>query len=123
MKLAAEAKADAKYIICNADEGEPGTFKDREILSKVPYKVLTAMAVCGYITSAKKGIIYLRGEYAYLKNFLEKMLEERRGKGLLGKGLLEKADFDFDIRIQQYYGKVRSRIVSPYLNVSTNIRK
>ena len=54
-KLAAEAKADKKYVICNADEGEPGTFKDREILSKVPYKVLTAMAVCGYVTGAKEG--------------------------------------------------------------------
>ena len=75
-KLAAEAKEDAKYIICNADEGEPGTFKDREILSKVPYKVLTAMAVCGYITGAKEGIIYLRGEYKFLQAELNKAIEE-----------------------------------------------
>jgi len=75
-KLAAEAKADAKYIICNADEGEPGTFKDREILSKVPYKVLTAMAVCGYITGAKEGFIYLRGEYKYLQPELNKAIDE-----------------------------------------------
>ncbi len=75
-KLAAEAKADSKYIICNADEGEPGTFKDREILSKVPYKVLTAMAVCGYITGAKEGFIYLRGEYKFLTPELNKAIKE-----------------------------------------------
>ena len=75
-KLAAEAKDDTKYIICNADEGEPGTFKDREILSKVPYKVLTAMAVSGYITGAKEGIIYLRGEYKFLLPELNKIIDE-----------------------------------------------
>ncbi len=75
-KLTSEAKSDIKYIICNADEGEPGTFKDREILSKVPYKVLTAMAVCGYVTGAKKGFIYLRGEYKFLKEELNKAIEE-----------------------------------------------
>ena len=52
-KLTSEAESDEKYVICNADEGEPGTFKDREILSKVPFKLLTAMAVCGYVTGAK----------------------------------------------------------------------
>jgi [NiFe] hydrogenase diaphorase moiety large subunit len=75
-KLTAEAKADKKYVICNADEGEPGTFKDREILSKVPYKVLTAMAVCGYVTGAKEGFIYLRGEYKYLQAELLKEIDE-----------------------------------------------
>lgn len=75
-KLAAEAKNDSKYIICNADEGEPGTFKDREILSKVPYKVLTAMAICGYITGAKEGFIYLRGEYKFLQAELHKAIDE-----------------------------------------------
>lgn len=75
-KLAAEAKNDSKYIICNADEGEPGTFKDREILSKVPYKVLTAMAICGYITGAKEGFIYLRGEYKFLQTELLKAIDE-----------------------------------------------
>jgi [NiFe] hydrogenase diaphorase moiety large subunit len=59
-KLTAESESDVKYVICNADEGEPGTFKDREILSKVPFKVLTAMAVCGYVIGAKEGYIYLR---------------------------------------------------------------
>jgi [NiFe] hydrogenase diaphorase moiety large subunit len=75
-KLASEAPADQKYVICNADEGEPGTFKDREILSKVPFKVLAAMGICGYIVGATKGFIYLRGEYKFLKHDLEKAIEE-----------------------------------------------
>ncbi len=75
-KLTAEAQSDEKYIICNADEGEPGTFKDREILSRVPYKVLTAMAVCGYVTGAREGFIYLRGEYKFLEPQLNKAIDE-----------------------------------------------
>ncbi|MEE4287527.1 MAG: NADH-ubiquinone oxidoreductase-F iron-sulfur binding region domain-containing protein [Mariniphaga sp.] len=75
-KLTAESKSKEKYVICNADEGEPGTFKDREILSKVPYKVLTAMAVCGYVTGAKEGYIYLRGEYKFLQEELNKAIDE-----------------------------------------------
>lgn len=65
-KLAADEEGPEKYVICNADEGEPGTFKDREILTKIPQKVLAGMAVCGHIIGAKKGFIYLRGEYNYL---------------------------------------------------------
>ncbi|WP_167613324.1 NADH-ubiquinone oxidoreductase-F iron-sulfur binding region domain-containing protein [Maribellus sediminis] len=75
-KLTAEAESDKKYVICNADEGEPGTFKDREILSRVPYKVLTAMAICGYITGATEGFIYLRGEYKFLQSELQKTIDE-----------------------------------------------
>jgi [NiFe] hydrogenase diaphorase moiety large subunit len=75
-KVAAEAKADKKYVICNADEGEPGTFKDREILERVPYKVLTAMVACGHVIGANEGIIYLRGEYRFLLDELLKVIEE-----------------------------------------------
>ncbi|MFV0265675.1 MAG: NADH-quinone oxidoreductase subunit F [Draconibacterium sp.] len=75
-KLTSEAESEDKYVICNADEGEPGTFKDREILSRVPYKVFTAMAICGYITGAREGFIYLRGEYRFLKEELEKVIDE-----------------------------------------------
>lgn len=75
-KLTAEAKSEEKYIVCNADEGEPGTFKDREILSKVPFKVLTAMAVCAKIIGARKGYIYLRGEYKFLQSDLEAAIKE-----------------------------------------------
>ena len=65
-KFTAEQKDPDKYIICNADEGEPGTFKDRELLDKVPYKVYGGMAVAGKAIGAKKGIVYLRGEYRYM---------------------------------------------------------
>jgi [NiFe] hydrogenase diaphorase moiety large subunit len=75
-KLTSEAKSEKKYVICNADEGEPGTFKDREILTKVPFKVLTAMAVCAYIIGSDEGIIYLRGEYQYLSKNLNSAIRE-----------------------------------------------
>lgn len=91
-KLTSEAKTDQKYVICNADEGEPGTFKDREILSRVPYKVLTAMAVCGYVTGANEGFIYLRGEYTFLKPELEKAIDEF-------EYYCKEIDLDFKIKV------------------------
>lgn len=91
-KLTSEVESDEKYVICNADEGEPGTFKDREILTKVPYKVLTAMAVCGFIVGAKNGIIYLRGEY----NFLEKPLNDAINEFTY---FCKKINLDFTIKI------------------------
>ncbi len=75
-KLTAEEKLAKKYVVCNADEGEPGTFKDREILSLVPYKVLTGMAVCGHVIGSTKGYIYLRGEYKFLVPELNKAIKE-----------------------------------------------
>ena len=75
-KLTAEEPAAEKYVICNADEGEPGTFKDREILTLVPYKVFVAMAVCAYVVGAGTGFIYLRGEYKYLVPELKKAINE-----------------------------------------------
>jgi [NiFe] hydrogenase diaphorase moiety large subunit len=71
-KFAKQAPGNEKYIICNADEGEPGTFKDREILSKVPRKVLSGMGICAYVTGAKQGFIYLRAEYNFMKPVLQK---------------------------------------------------
>ncbi|MDT8402238.1 MAG: NADH-ubiquinone oxidoreductase-F iron-sulfur binding region domain-containing protein [Bacteroidales bacterium] len=65
-KFCAEEKSKTKYIICNADEGEPGTFKDREILDRVAYKVYAGMAIAGRAIGAKHGIVYLRGEYKFL---------------------------------------------------------
>jgi len=75
-KLTAESKSDEKYVICNADEGEPGTFKDREILTQVSYKVLTGMAICARVIGAKKGFIYLRGEYKFLVKTLNEELDK-----------------------------------------------
>ena len=91
-KLTAEVADETKYVICNADEGEPGTFKDREILSMVPYKVLTGMAVCGYVIGAKEGYIYLRGEYFFLQPELNKAIREFE---YYCKGI----NLDFTIRI------------------------
>jgi len=75
-KGAADIKSDIKYIICNADEGEPGTFKDRKILDERPEKVLTGMALCSKAVKAKEGFIYLRGEYNFLLPNLNKKIDE-----------------------------------------------
>lgn len=74
-KFAAGEQSDKKYIICNADEGEPGTFKDREILTKVPEKVFVGMALCSYAVGAEEGYIYLRGEYNYLLKDLQPKID------------------------------------------------
>ncbi|NPV36335.1 MAG: NADH-quinone oxidoreductase subunit E [Bacteroidales bacterium] len=85
-KLAKEAEGDIKYVICNADEGEPGTFKDREILDRVPPRVLTGMAICAHTIGAKEGFIYLRAEYKFLaprlKAVIAEMNEEFKKLGL-----------------------------------------
>ncbi|MGV8827056.1 MAG: NADH-ubiquinone oxidoreductase-F iron-sulfur binding region domain-containing protein [Breznakibacter sp.] len=91
-KLTSDAVAPHKYIICNADEGEPGTFKDREILSRVPLKVLCGMAVCARICGASKGFIYLRGEYRFLVPELQKVIDGFHG-------LLHKLNLEFNIEI------------------------
>ena len=75
-RLTAESNEKEKYVICNADEGEPGTFKDREILTRVPHKVLSGMAMCAKIIGAQKGYIYLRGEYKFLVPDLKKELRK-----------------------------------------------
>jgi len=74
-RLTAEAPGNEKYVVCNADEGEPGTFKDKEILTRVPRKVFSGMAICGKVIGAKKGYLYLRGEYRFLLPDLNKELE------------------------------------------------
>jgi [NiFe] hydrogenase diaphorase moiety large subunit len=71
-RFAAQQAEKEKYVVCNADEGEPGTFKDREILKRVPRKVLSGMGICGYAIGASKGFIYLRAEYSYLLPDLKK---------------------------------------------------
>ncbi len=74
-KFTRNEDSDEKYVICNADEGEPGTFKDREILDRVPEKVFTGMAICGYVIGAREGYIYLRGEYNFLLKKLNAKLD------------------------------------------------
>ena len=75
-KFTMEQPGDEKYVVCNADEGEPGTFKDREILTQVPRKVFAGMAICGKVIGAKKGYIYLRGEYRFMLPELLKEIED-----------------------------------------------
>ncbi|MFC1607513.1 NAD(P)H-dependent oxidoreductase subunit E [Candidatus Latescibacterota bacterium] len=98
------AEGDKKYIICNADEGEPGTFKDRVLLTEFADKVYEGMTIAGYAIGADEGIMYLRGEYAYLEDFLNSVLEDRRNKNLLGMNIFGKEGINFDIRIQMGAG-------------------
>ncbi len=98
------ANGPKRFVICNADEGEPGTFKDRVILTERPDLLFEGMTVGGYAIGSDTGILYLRGEYAYLRPFLEDVLNERRNKGLLGQNVCGKEGFNFDIRIQMGAG-------------------
>lgn len=91
-KLTAESKEKEKYVICNADEGEPGTFKDREILSRVPDKVLSGMAMCAKIIGSQKGYIYLRGEYKFLVPDLKKEIRKFHD-------ILDELGLDFRVEI------------------------
>jgi [NiFe] hydrogenase diaphorase moiety large subunit len=89
-----------KYVFCNADEGEPGTFKDRVLLTEHPQMVFEGMALAGYAIGSSVGIIYLRYEYKYLQAFLEEQLEIARKENRLGDNIGGKSGFNFDIRIQ-----------------------
>lgn len=98
------AEGAKRYVLCNADEGEPGTFKDRVILTEKAELLFEGMAIAGYAVGAETGILYLRAEYAYLRAFLEDVLNRQRSRGLLGKNVGGKRGFDFDIRIQMGAG-------------------
>jgi len=90
---AAKAEADQKYVICNADESEPGTFKDRVLLIDDPHSTVEGMCIAAYAIGASKGYIYIRGEYPYIVPVLESALTEAREAGYLNK------DFDIEIRV------------------------
>ena len=94
------AKGEKKYIFCNADEGEPGTFKDRVLLTEYPGLVFEGMTLAAYAVGASEGILYIRYEYKYLERYLNHVLEEMRKKNLLGKNIAGIEGFDFDIRLQ-----------------------
>jgi len=93
------AIGDAHYVVCNADEGEPGTFKDRVLLNSYADMVFEGMTLCGYVIGAQKGFLYLRGEYRYMLDHLQAVLQRRREQNLLGKQILGQANFEFDIEI------------------------
>lgn len=90
---AAKAEGSPKYIICNADESEPGTFKDRVLMLDDPHRVIEGICIAAYAVGASQGYIYIRGEYPYIVPVLESALEEARKAGYLGKG------FDIEIRV------------------------
>ncbi len=103
-RLCQQATAKQRYVVCNADEGEPGTFKDRVLLTTQADKLIEGMTLCAGVINSDlkrpcKGFIYLRGEYQYLYESLEQVLQKRRDAGLLGKNILGKQGFDFDIKI------------------------
>ncbi len=102
--LAAAAVSDEKFVICNADEGEPGTFKDRVILTNYADHVFAGMTIAAYVIGARNGIVYLRGEYSYLREQLEDILMNRRESGFLGLNILGKEGFEFDIEIRMGQG-------------------
>ncbi|MBT8068996.1 MAG: NAD(P)H-dependent oxidoreductase subunit E [Gammaproteobacteria bacterium] len=103
-RLCRETEADKHYVVCNADEGEPGTFKDRVLLNSYADELFEGMTVAAGIVGAKKGLLYLRREYLYMREALEKTLQERREAKLLGKKILGHKGFNFDIEIHMGAG-------------------
>ncbi len=98
-EIAAKNKADQKYVVCNADEGDPGAFMDRSILEGDPHSVIEAMAICGYCIGATKGIVYIRAEYPLAIKRLKVAARQARQYGLLGENILG-SDFEFDIELR-----------------------
>jgi len=94
-----DAQGCARYVVCNADEGEPGTFKDRVLLTRDADLVFEGMSIAGLCVGAERGLLYLRGEYLYLREHLESVLGRRRSAGLLGRHILGSDGFNFDIEI------------------------
>ncbi len=98
-KIARKTEETERYVVCNADEGEPGTFKDRMLLNQYADTVIDGMTVCAATIGAKQGFIYLRHEYHFLLEKLQKTLQQRRDSNLLGEKILGQDGFDFDIEI------------------------
>ncbi len=98
-EIAYNNKADQKYVVCNADEGDPGAFMDRSILEGDPHSVIEAMAICGYCIGASKGLVYIRAEYPLAITRLQIALKQAREYGLIGKNILG-SNFDFDIELR-----------------------
>ncbi len=97
--LTREVESEQKYVVCNADEGDPGAYMDRSVLEGDPHSVLEAMAICGRTIGANKGFIYIRAEYPLAIGRLERAIEQAHEYGLLGESILG-SDFSFDIEIR-----------------------
>ena len=91
------------YVVCNADESEPGTFKDREIMEDNPFQLLEGVTIAGYAIGAARGYIYVRGEYEHQARILESAIAQARAAGMLGTGLMG-SSFDFDITLYRGAG-------------------
>ncbi|MCP4143281.1 MAG: NADH-quinone oxidoreductase subunit E [Chloroflexi bacterium] len=100
---AANAPGEQKYIVCNSDEAEPGTFKDRVIIENDPFSVLEGMLIGGYAIGASKGYIYVRGEYPKVQKTFQAAIESAREKGYLGENILG-SGFNFDIELRSGAG-------------------
>ncbi len=95
----AKNSADQKYVVCNADEGDPGAFMDRSVLEGDPHCIVEAMTICGYATGATEGYVYVRAEYPIAVHRLDVAIKEARETGLLGKNIFN-SGFDFDLHIR-----------------------
>ena len=98
-EFASKQVSDVKYVVCNADEGDPGAFMDRSIMEGDPHSIVEAMCICGYSIGSSKGLVYIRAEYPLAINRLKKAIEQARAYGLLGDHILG-TDFSFDIEIR-----------------------
>lgn len=103
MSFVAKAPAKPHYVICNADESEPGTFKDRVVLEGDPHSIIEAMVISGYAVGANEAYIYIRGEYNLAYTRLKKAIQQAKEYGFLGKNIFEKG-FDFEIHIHSGAG-------------------
>ncbi len=98
-EIAAASPGPEKYVVCNADEGDPGAFMDRSVLEGDPHSVLEAMAICGYVIGAPHGLIYIRAEYPMAIRRLKIAIKQAKEYGLLGKNIFG-TDFSFDIELR-----------------------
>lgn len=103
MEAVLNSEGSTKYLVCNADEGEPGNFKDRYLLENDPHQLLEGMITCAYAIGADQGYIYIRGEYDKAIGIIGNAIEQAKEKGMLGNGILG-SDFNFDIRIHSGAG-------------------
>jgi len=98
-----KAGGEPKYVVCNADESEPGTFKDRVLMEEDPHRTIEGMIIAAYAIGAKRGYFYIRGEYPYGHKVISAAIEEARGAGYLGENILD-SRFDFDIEMRMGAG-------------------
>jgi NADH:ubiquinone oxidoreductase subunit F (NADH-binding)/NADH:ubiquinone oxidoreductase subunit E len=103
LEFCRNAKSDVKFIICNADEGDPGAYSDRYLLEERPHSVLFGMLIAGYVTHANYGVVYIRAEYPEAVAITQKAIDDIRAAGLLGKNI-QGSDFNFDFKIIQAQG-------------------